>query len=110
MRRTRRMFLAALAVLVAVAIASPVAQAGDTYGRVGSFGAEELGNPVGVAVNATNGDVYVASLLFTGAKEYGASGGLLAGFGEGGFRSGVAVDPVNGNVYLVNGEAQTNAT
>jgi hypothetical protein len=107
-RLTRRTsgLLVAVATTVALSAAASAPAWAVTYGEVASFGSEELSNPVGVAVNQESGDVYVANLSFSPAREFGPSGKPLGSFDEG-FLSGTAVDPVNGNVYVVNGEAET---
>ncbi len=103
-RRASGLLLAAATTVALSTAASPSAWA-VTYGQVASLGSGELNNPVGVAVNQQSGDVYVANLLFSSVREFGPSGESLSSFDEG-FLSGTAVDPVNGNVYVVNGEAQ----
>jgi NHL repeat len=108
--RTSRIILGGLAALGLSLAASPIAQASVTYGQIASLGAgEEVRDPLGVAVNQANGDVYVGSLLNSaksGVRQYNRFGEYLATFGPDqptSFTSGVAVDPVNGNVYVVNG-------
>lgn len=103
-RRASGLLLAA-ATTVALSTALSTSAWAVTYGQVASLGSEELSNPVGVAVNQQSGDVYVSNLLFSSVREFGPSGEPLKSFDEG-FLSGTAVDPVNGNVYVVNGEAQ----
>jgi len=73
----------------------------------GTFAAESPG----VAVDQSDGDVYVAGLVgFANPLEptlgghigrFDASGRLISSFGEG-FYTGAAVNPANGDVYVVN--------
>ena len=88
----------------------------------GSFGSEQLNvensethqsestSPIGVAVDQSSGDVYVSSFLSAHVEKFGASGKLISPpspFGEGsGHESGVAVNPTDGNVYVVDGVNQ----
>jgi hypothetical protein len=75
-----------------------------SYGNFGSVAT----NPIGVAVDQSSGDVYVASLFNPNESEphrvekFDATGKLLSPspFGEG-FLSGAAVDPTDGNVYVL---------
>lgn len=99
--------LAASATLVASAITSSPAWASGGYGEVGSLGAGELSNPVGVAVNQESGDVYTAGLLGQGVVEFAANGQQIRRFDSEFYLSGVAVDPVNGDVYVLNAGSQT---
>jgi hypothetical protein len=59
--------------------------------------------PVGVAVTRSSGDVYVAALAAANINKFEASGKLVAPpspFGSGNF-SGAAVNPTNGDVYVL---------
>src|SRR4029077_20731570 len=83
------------------------------WGRPSSFGSSQLSNPFGVAVDQSNGDLYVSNLLFVGNDKFDSSHDLLppspfAPFqgGQSGLYSGIAVDPVNHDVYVVDGENQ----
>src|SRR4029077_21297876 len=70
------------------------------WGRPSSFGASRLNNPFGVAVDQSNGDLYVSNILFVGNDKFDSSHDLLppspfAPFQRGisGLYSGIAVDP-----------------
>ncbi len=113
--RAPRIILAGLVALGLSLASGSAAQALITYGPVGSFhtGAQP-NNPVGVAVSQASGDVYVANLLGDGqpgalVHEYDRAGNLLTRFGPPGGQvtSGVAVDPLNGDVYVVDAQAAT---
>ncbi len=105
--RTPRIILATLAALAPSTFAGPAAQASITYGPVTQLGAgEELQGTVGVTVNQGNRDVYVGNLVIGGVREYDLAGNHIATFdaeavGFSPLVSGTAVDPVNGNVYVV---------
>jgi hypothetical protein len=97
-----------------------------SYGNFGSAefrftnvetGEVEDSEPLGVAVDQSSGDVYVAGLLKIGSGnpsqnvyKFGASHTLLSPpspFGEGtGLYSGVAVNPTNHDVYVVDAAGQ----
>ncbi len=115
--RTPRIILAGLATLGLSLAAGPAAQASITYGQVTSFGAGQVSGPLGVSVDPASSDVYVAGAGSEGPPldKFSATGGILSPpspFGEGlkifnlFFFSGVAVDPVDGNVYAVDGAGQ----
>jgi DNA-binding beta-propeller fold protein YncE len=71
----------------------------------GNFGSGELATPMGVAVDQSSGAVFVSSLTSPSIDEFDASGALVAPpspFGGGGLGgAGVAVDPANGHLYVV---------
>lgn len=75
-----------------------------SYGKFAS----EL--PFGIAVDQSSGNVYVAGLLSSNINEYDASGKQImppSPFGSGsGFYSGTAVNPTNGDLYVVDAEGQ----
>jgi NHL repeat len=103
----RAVLLVALACMSVLAVTS-VAQAGSTIiQREMPFQNGYFSNPEGVAVDQPSGDVYVASLLFSAAVKVDSSGALLNAFDRGRILSGAAVNPVNGNVYIVNAQAHT---
>ncbi len=105
--RAHRIILAAFVALALGLAAGPAAQADLTYGQVGSL-AGEANIPLGVAVDAASGDVYVGNVLFTGVGKYEALGGdpqTLVNLPIVAF-SGVAVNPVTRNVYAVNAGGQ----
>lgn len=110
-----RTILAAFATLGLSLAAAPVAQASLTYGQVGSFGGEAIQNPFGVAVDQASDHVYVSSIVSADRlAEFGAAGNILepSPFGQGEplsgeyIFSGVAVDPREGNLYVVEGLGQ----
>jgi hypothetical protein len=120
MMRTPTAILAALTTLGLGLAAGPAAQASGTYGEVESFGAGAVEKPFGVAVNAS-GDVYVSSFDTTATyslDEFTTAGSLLAppspfgtgtrlgGTGGPTFFSGLAVDPVDEHLYVVDGDGQ----
>jgi hypothetical protein len=100
--RTTGWVVASLCVLSLCLALAPAAHA-TSYGLVGSFDQGAL--PVGVAVNQSRNHVYVANYSSNaGVYQFDSSGGQVppepfaldgAVFGF----AGVAVDPVNGNVY-----------
>lgn len=104
MRTPRAVIFVTLATLALSLTIDPAAQASITYVPLASFGAGEVIIPVGVAVDLASSSVYVGDTH--GVNKYDPVGTHVVTFG-GGFRSGVAVDPTNGNVYLINAEAQT---
>ncbi len=114
--RTPRIILAGLAAVGLSLAAGPVAQANVTYGQVASFGSGQVGGPLGVAVDQTSSDVYVASFFAVHRlNKFNAAGKILSPpspFGQGVealsayFFSGVAVDPVNGHLYAIDGFGQ----
>ncbi len=100
--RIPRTILAALAALAVGMITGPAAHASIIYGPIGQLGAgeEHASSPVGVTINQSTGEVFVGYLLEGGVHAYRRSGSHFATFDERNV-SGVAVDPVNGNVYVV---------
>jgi hypothetical protein len=117
MRTPRTILAATLATLGLSLAAGPAAQANLTYGSIASLGAgEKIFGPVGVAINQASGEVYVGNYIGSeaggGVYAYGPTGNHLAIFDTFGnfiidtFVSGVAVDPVNGNIYVVRAEHQ----
>ena len=87
-----------LALAGALAIGLLSTSAAYAYGVVGTF---DQGNfNLGVAVDPSSGDVYVANFE-SGIEKYSASGSDLGAFGgcASEFCMSVAVDPVNGDVY-----------
>jgi NHL repeat len=114
--RASRLMTTGLATLALSLIASPAAQASVTYGPLTSFGAGQVGGPLGVSVDQASNDVYVASFFSTHKlNKFSASGSIIkppSPFGQGlsffgdEFFSGVAVDPLNGHLYVVDGLGQ----
>jgi hypothetical protein len=102
--RTRKVLLAGLLVLAA-GLSASTAQASVTYTPIASLGAGQLGAPIGVAVDQSSGNLLVGNLLEPGGVvELRSNGEHLRTFEAGTeLFSGTAVDPVNGNVYAVNG-------
>jgi hypothetical protein len=119
-RRAVAASLATLVVLVGVlALASPSALASDSYPGVPNalFGAPgsgvgQLSGPVGVAVDESSGDVYVADAGNNRVEEFGAEGKYVATItgaetpaGSFSDSSGVAVDnsssPAKGDLYVM---------
>jgi hypothetical protein len=84
-RLSRRVVAASLATLAVLALASPSAMASNSYpgepnalfGSPGS-GAGELSGPLGVAVDESSGDVYVADAGNNRVEEFDAEGKYLA--------------------------------
>jgi streptogramin lyase len=79
-----------------------------------SFGSEHLSNPIGVAVDQSDGRVYVGNLLSVGNAAFDHTGQLLAPPSpfpnppsEPEFYSGVAVNPIDHDVYAVDGATQS---
>jgi hypothetical protein len=75
-------------VLVAAALVLPVAsaQASVAYGETGSFGgdsASEFSRPTGVAVDQSNGDVYVVDAGNARVQKLGPKGEFILMFGQG---------------------------
>jgi DNA-binding beta-propeller fold protein YncE len=70
----------------------------------------ESTGPIGVAIDQGSGDVFVSSFLNQHLFEFDANGKPIAPpspFGEGGgHEAGVAVNPVNGDVYVLDGVNQ----
>lgn len=64
---------------------------------------EAARSPIGIAVDQSTGDLYTASLAPPVIEKFDASGKpVLPPFEEGaGFYAGAAVDPVDGNVYVL---------
>ena len=91
-------------------LAAGTSTAFATFGiiqRDAPFGSSSLNNPLGVAVDQSSGNVYVGNLLSVGAFEFGSVSHTYEGsFDNGGLLSGVALDPVNGNLYVVNATEQ----
>jgi hypothetical protein len=119
-RRAVAASLATLAVLAGVlALASPSALASDSYPAVPNalFGAQgsgagQLSGPVGVAVDESSGDVYVADAGNNRVEELGAEGKYVATItgaetpaGSFSDPTGVAVDnsssPAKGDLYVI---------
>ncbi len=95
--------LCALAALLAISAATAHAEAP----RLISAGSFPATLPLGVAVDnsggASSGDVYVAALGAANIDKFDGSGKLISPpspFGEGNF-SGAAVNPTNGDVYVL---------
>lgn len=108
--RARRTVCGGLAALVLSLCAAAGAHGAVTYQLAGTFGSGEIFNPVGIAVDQASGTVYVGSLVFAGVGEFRGSGADIGGhlrtFGAKSFLSGTAVNPVTGNVYVVNAATQ----
>jgi hypothetical protein len=99
--------LLALGVMCVLALAVGVARAEPPkLVLFGSFNAKTA-LPIGVAVDQSSGDVYVAGLLDKESlggvpvSKFDASGGSLEPSFGSGIHSGAAVDPVNGDVYVL---------
>jgi len=94
--------LAALCALTVTLAAAPAAHAGIVYSRKGSFRVDRgSGYPLGMAVQQSNEHVYIAD-FFEGVFQVDSSGNPLPPepFADVDFLpTGVAVDPVNQNVY-----------
>ncbi len=107
--RTPRIILATLATLAASTLAG-TAHASITYGPVGQLGVNEVSGPFGVTVDQASGNVFVSNLLPGSVHGYTQAGGQFTKFDEvaGGFASGVAIDSLNGNVYVVDSLFETN--
>ncbi len=93
-----------VAVLVAALGASP-AQAADSYENSGSFGQGEIGEPRGIAVDNSTGDVLVVDCLNARVAifEGGGPGAALIGEiprAEFSAPWGIAIDQSNGDVYV----------
>jgi hypothetical protein len=75
------------------------------WGLPTSFGGGQLSVPVGVAVEQSSGGVYVGNFLFAGNDKFDVSHDLLtppSPFGGGsGIYAGVAVNPTNDDVYVL---------
>ncbi len=102
--KTPRIILATLAALAVSMLAGPVAHASITYGPIGSFGAGEVGAPFGVAVDQASGKVFVSDLLprsVYAVHGYTETGERLTEFDQISFATGVALDPLNGHVHVV---------
>jgi DNA-binding beta-propeller fold protein YncE len=102
--------LLVLATAALLALWPTLAQA--NYAEFSSFGAADSNNPVGVAVDQSNHDVYVGNLFNAGADKYDAQGNRLAPpspFDLAGSQtlSGVAVNPTNQQVYIIDAGNQT---
>jgi len=114
---TRRAILSGLVALGLSLAASPAAQAVVKDAELGSFGSGHLSNPIGVAVDQASHDAYVANLLEDKLAEFDPSGSLLSPpspFGAGVVAisgapvySGIALDPVDGDLYAVDAGDQT---
>ena len=95
-----------------LALSPSIAQASFGYGLPsGSFGSGQLTNPVGVAVDQSNRDVYVANLFSSNVDKFDSTGNLLSPpspFGSGsGLYSGTAINPTNGQVDVMDAGSQT---
>ena len=88
-------------------VACTAARADTAIGLLGTFGSRQVSFPYGVAVDQETGVVYVGSTLSEergGVGKFDSTGELQFKFGPpSGFfaASGVAVDPVNHDVYVV---------
>lgn len=101
-----RLVAVGLGVGLVLALMAGAAQA--HYVQVGSFGSGQLGAPIGVAVDQSTHDIYAADLQYIGNFKYDSSGNELSPpspFGQGNF-SGAAVDPKNGDVYVLDAGGQ----
>ncbi|HXB63410.1 MAG TPA: hypothetical protein VNV42_00900 [Solirubrobacteraceae bacterium] len=103
--RTPTTILASMAAIALSALAGSTAQASVTYVPIASFGAGQFDVPLGVAVDQASGDVYVGNIQEPGGIfEYQSNGAYLKTIAPGtSFITGTAVDPVNQDVYAVNG-------
>ncbi len=107
--RIPRAILAGLAALAVSLTAATAAQASIIYGQAGSFDAGQEDRPLGVAIDSATGDVYVTHFFSNKfVEKFDRAGGLLSPpFGKGAesggnrFFSGVAVNPVNEHLYVV---------
>jgi hypothetical protein len=102
--RIHRIIPVALGMLCFALTASPVAQGALMFAQAGSLGGGHVSDPIGVAIDQSSGDVYVGSLLFAGVGRFEANGHELSTF-DSGLLSGTAVNPTNGEVYVINAEA-----
>jgi hypothetical protein len=105
--RTNAMAVLALGVTAFISVCVGVARAEPPkLVLFGSFNAKTA-LPMGVAVDQSSGDVYVAGLLDKESlggvpvSKFDASGGSLEPSFGSGIHSGAAVDPVNGDVYVL---------
>jgi streptogramin lyase len=110
-----RRLLCGVLVSVCAVVGVSASSASAHWGSPASFGGGDVFAPLGVAVDGS-GDVYVGSLVVGGVDEFDASHGLVAPpspfgagkpspFGSAAY-SGVAVDPVDGDVYVVDAYGQ----
>lgn len=106
--RLTRVVSAMLALIACSCLSAPIARA--HWGWPVSFGKGDMENPVGVAVDQSNGNVYVGSLLFSNNDKFDVNHELVSPpspFGAGsGLYSGVAVNPVNHSVYVMDAGSQ----
>jgi hypothetical protein len=119
LRRARAGFAILLAIACATALAAEPASAAQTHVFLGNVGEGEIFGPAGLAVDSSNGDLYVADLSTGEVRRFDASGapaefsGLgsssLAAPGMPGGVSQVAVDnsagATAGDFYVVRGNA-----
>jgi DNA-binding beta-propeller fold protein YncE len=80
----------------------------QTFGETGEEDGQFL-RPVGIAVNAATGDIYVTDIQRHCIQRFNTAGAFKATFGSFGngrdflnFPNGVAIDQVTGNIYIVN--------
>lgn len=103
MARGRSFAVVALAAGVSLSLAAGVAQANHI--ALGSFGSGHLTNPTGLAVDQSSHAVFVASVQSSNVNRFDSSGNLVSPpspFGPSSqLDSGVAVNPVNHDVYVV---------
>jgi DNA-binding beta-propeller fold protein YncE len=91
-------------------VAFAAAPAMAVWGSPEAVGRGSLSNPLGIAVEESTGDLYVANVLFSGSDKFGLAHNLLSPpspFGGGEVFSGLTLNAANGRVYVVNGGAQT---
>jgi DNA-binding beta-propeller fold protein YncE len=106
-------FVAAAAAAVALAITQPgAALASGQLVYVSQFGGSGSGNgqfnePLGVAVDPNNGDVYVADRVNARVEKFDSNGNYMSQFGSYGTGNGqfhiplgLGVDPGSGDVYV----------
>jgi hypothetical protein len=128
-RRRATLALALICASVAyLALIATSAQAIQTHYFLKSFGSGHLGNPIGIAVDNSStpsqGDIYIANPGGT-VQKYDSSGNLITSYGDtspspdgrlhgtalpgGAFSTlyNVAVDPSNGDLYVVDRGART---
>ncbi len=105
--RTPGAILATFATLAVGTIAGPAAQASIIYGPVGQLGTgEEVNGTIGVAIDQVSGNVFASNVLLGGVRAY-QGGSRFTIFDQGKVLSGVAFDPANGDVYVVDAKDQT---
>jgi DNA-binding beta-propeller fold protein YncE len=109
--------LAAMCLLVFGAVEASAAVGHRYSGQFSGSGAGagDLAAPVGLAVNASSGDVYVVDVGAGRVKRFGAGGDFVSAFdlsgadGGGSLNGAVAVDQASGDVYVTGSRGDTGA-